>query len=63
MEDEDKLKLRRDIAAIVHEAEEKSAHTCEMCGAEASLKKIYLYRVDPELFEGTSGGRGICYSG
>ena len=45
-DNEDKIKLRRDIAAIVREAEEKSAHTCEMCGAEGSLKKVYPGRVD-----------------
>lgn len=38
--DEKKRKLRQDIAKIVHEAEERSAVTCEICGKEGSLKTI-----------------------
>ena len=44
--DDAKKKLRQDIAAIVREAEERSAHTCELCGAEGSLRKTPIARVD-----------------
>lgn len=36
--DEEKQELRRDIAAIVREAEERSKHTCEKCGSEGVLR-------------------------
>ena len=37
-DDEQKENLRRDIAGIVREAEERSKHTCEKCGAEGVLR-------------------------
>ena len=37
-EDEQKNKLRHDIAGIVRAAEERSKHTCERCGAEGVLR-------------------------
>lgn len=36
--DDAKAKLRQDIRSIVSTAEEKSKHTCEMCGAEGKLR-------------------------
>lgn len=36
--DDTKAKLRQDIRAIVRRVEEKSSHTCEMCGAEGKLR-------------------------
>ena len=36
--DDPKSKLRQDIRAIVRSAEEKSCHTCEVCGAEGELR-------------------------
>ena len=36
--DDAKTKLRQDIQSIVHSAEEKSKHTCEVCGAEGELR-------------------------
>lgn len=36
--DDTKAKLRRDIRMIVRFAEEKSRHTCEVCGAEGELR-------------------------
>ena len=33
-----KAKLRQDIRSIVRTAEEKSRHTCEVCGAEGELR-------------------------
>ena len=39
-DDDEQTKIfRQDIARIVHGAEEKSAHTCEHCGAEGTLRK------------------------
>ncbi|MBR2274583.1 MAG: hypothetical protein IJ873_00750, partial [Lachnospiraceae bacterium] len=37
--DEDTRRLREDIARFIHEAEEKSAHVCEFCGAEGERRK------------------------
>lgn len=38
-DDDDQTKsLRSDISLIVREAEEKSRHTCEVCGAEGELR-------------------------
>ncbi len=36
--DEKKQKLRQDIADIVRKAEERSKHTCEICGHEGVLR-------------------------
>lgn len=36
--DDAKAKLRQDIRSIVRIAEEKSKHTCEVCGAEGKLR-------------------------
>ncbi len=36
--DDAKAKLRQDIRSIVRTAEEKSKHTCEVCGAEGKLR-------------------------
>ena len=36
--DDAKAKLRQDIRFIVRTAEEKSRHTCEVCGAEGELR-------------------------
>ena len=36
--DDTKAKLRQDIRSIVRTAEEKSKHTCEVCGAEGELR-------------------------
>lgn len=43
-----KAKLRQDISSIVHAAEEKSRHTCELCGAEGELRNdssVGIFRV------------------
>ena len=37
--DEQKEQLRRDISGIVREAEARSAHVCEKCGAEGVIRK------------------------
>lgn len=43
-----KAKLRQDISSIVHAAEGKSRHTCELCGAEGELRNdsaVGIFRV------------------